>query len=111
MKTKWVAVSHSRDLFGPEIEYESFQRFHSEENINEVVARGIQDQERFRDTPVRVGAGNAVVDRLKRILQEAGESCWNQRQMLGLVLKCSLHRLTGKAECGCRYRQVGFDEE
>ena len=59
-----------------------------------------------RHSTVRVGR-NAVVDRVKKdIAGGQGESCWNQRQMLGLVLKCNTQTKRENRVFGCRYRQV-----
>ena len=60
-----------------------------------------------RHSTVRVGR-NAVEDRVKKdIAGGRGESCWNQRQMLGLVLKCNTQTNRENRVFGCRYRQVG----
>ena len=92
------------DLFDPEIEYESsFKEFHSEENINEVVARGgykiRKGYIQMGDTPLYVLAGMLQQTELKRILQEA------EGRVAGIRGRCwdwcssVTHRVMGKTEC------------
>ena len=91
------------DLFDPEIEYESsFKEFHSEENINEVVAReGYKIRKghiQMEDTPLYVLAGMLQWTDLKRILQEA------EGRVAGIRGRCwdwcssVTHRLTGEKQ-------------